>query len=292
MNIPDNQPLKTFSDGKTIPQLGFGVCGIAPGATERAVLTAFETGYRHIDTATIYRNEKEVGSALKNSGLTREDVFVTGKLWNTDQGFETALEACKKSLELLDTDYLDLYLIHWAQPALGKYRQSWDALIELRERGLVKSIGVSNFTTEQIDSLKPSGVTPVVHQIELHPYLNQQIQRADNADRGILTEAWSPLGQGKDINDDAVAAIATEHGITNAQVILAWHLAIDNIVIPKSVTAERIRANFETPQVHLTADNLMALGSRPQGERLGGDPAEGDLGAPEYSDRESFRSAK
>ena len=279
MNIPDNQPLKTFSDGKTIPQMGFGVCGIAPDATERAVLTAFETGYRHIDTATIYKNEKEVGSALKNSGLTREDVFVTGKLWNTDQGFETALEACEKSLELLDTDYLDLYLIHWAQPALGKYRQSWDALIELRERGLVKSIGVSNFTTEQIDSLKPSGVTPVVHQIELHPYFNQQALRDVHAELGIVTEAWSPLGQGGEIlTDPVITEIAEAHGVTAAQVVIAWHLAIGNVVIPKSVTPERIVENFAALEVSLTDGEVQKISALSKDDgRIGPDPKDCDF---------------
>lgn len=290
MNIAANQPAKTFSDGHTIPQLGFGVCGISREMTESAVDTALETGYRHIDTATIYKNEKQVGQALKSFGLPREEIFLTGKLWNTDQGFDTALEACEKSLEILGTDYLDLYLIHWAQPALGKFQQSWDALIELRERGLVKSIGVSNFTTEQIDSLQPSGVAPVVHQIELHPYLNQVAQRADNASRNILTEAWSPLGQGKDIADDVVGQIAREHGASPAQAIITWHLALENIVIPKSVTPERIRANFEALGLELTADEVDRISALPQGSRLGGDPAEGDLGAPEYSDRESFRA--
>lgn len=158
-------PSLTLSDGNRIPQLGFGVCAIAQERTQDVVTIALETGYRHFDTATIYKNERQVGADFNESGIAREDLFLTGKLWNTDQGFETALEACERSLEIAGQEYFDLYLIHWAQPGLGKYRQSWDALIELRERGLVRSIGVSNFTTAQIDELLPSGVVPVVHRL-------------------------------------------------------------------------------------------------------------------------------
>ncbi|MDO4917153.1 MAG: aldo/keto reductase [Rothia sp. (in: high G+C Gram-positive bacteria)] len=279
-----------LSDGAHIPQIGFGVCGIAPHSTQGAVEHALETGYRHIDTATIYKNEREVGTGIAASAVDRADIFVTGKLWNTDQGFETAIEACEKSLELLGFDYLDMYLIHWAQSAQAQFVRSWDALIELQKRGLVKSIGVSNFTTEQLDALKPSGVTPVVHQIELHPLLNQQQQRADNSARNIVTEAWSPLGQGKDLSNETIAAIAAQHGATPAQVIIAWHLQLGNVVIPKSVTPQRIRSNFEALQLTLSEQEMREISALPQGARLGADPAEGDLGAPTYSDRDSFNA--
>ncbi len=281
-------PSLTLSDGNRIPQLGFGVCAITQERTQDVVTIALETGYRHFDTATIYKNERQVGAALNESGITREDLFLTGKLWNTDQGFKTALEACERSLEIAGQEYFDLYLIHWAQPGLGKYRQSWDALIELRERGLVRSVGVSNFTTAQIDELAPSGVVPVVHQIELHPLLNQAEQRAENAERGILTEAWSPLGRGKDLGDDVVAQVARAHDVTPAQVVLAWHLALGNVVIPKSVTPGRITQNFAALELELSEAEIRELSSLPQGERLGADPAVGDVGAPEYSDRLSF----
>lgn len=285
-----NQPRIMLSDGAPIPQIGFGVCGIAPQSTQAAVEHALETGYRHIDTATIYKNEREVGAGIAASAVDRADIFVTGKLWNTDQGFETAIEACEKSLELLGFDYLDMYLIHWAQPAQAQFVQSWDALIELQKRGLAKSIGVSNFTTEQLDALKPSGVRPVVHQIELHPLLNQRQQRADNSERNIVTEAWSPLGQGKDLANETIAAIAAQHGATPAQVIIAWHLQLGTVVIPKSVTPQRIRSNFEALQLTLSEQEMREISALPQGARLGADPAEGDLGAPTYSDRDSFNA--
>lgn len=282
-----HSPLLTMNDGKQIPQLGFGVCAISQDNTAPAVEVALKAGYRHIDTATIYKNERQVGKAVRTSGIAREDVFVTTKLWNTDQGRDSALEACEKSLELLGMDYVDLYLIHWAQPGQAKYRQSWESLLELRERGLVKSVGVSNFTSAQLDEIiADTGVTPVVNQIETHPFFNQAQQRAENAARSILTEAWSPLGQGSALEHPELVRIAKDHNATVAQVIIAWHLAAGNIVIPKSQTPQRIVSNFEAPGVTLTAQDIETIDSltRTNG-RLGGDPAEGDLGAPFYSDR-------
>lgn len=282
-----HSPLLTMNDGKQIPQLGFGVCAISQDNTAPAVEVALKAGYRHIDTATIYKNERQVGKAVRTSGIAREDVFVTTKLWNTDQGRDSALEACEKSLELLGMDYVDLYLIHWAQPGQAKYRQSWESLLELRERGLVKSVGVSNFTSAQLDEIiADTGVTPVVNQIETHPFFNQAQQRAENAARSILTEAWSPLGQGSALEHPELVRIAKDHNATVAQVIIAWHLAAGNVVIPKSQTPQRIVSNFEAPGVTLTAQDIETIDSltRTNG-RLGGDPAEGDLGAPFYSDR-------
>lgn len=282
-----HSPLLTMNDGKQIPQLGFGVCAISQDNTAPAVEAALKAGYRHIDTATIYKNERQVGKAVRTSGIAREDVFVTTKLWNTDQGRDSALEACEKSLELLGMDYVDLYLIHWAQPGQAKYRQSWESLLELRERGLVKSVGVSNFTSAQLDEIiADTGVTPVVNQIETHPFFNQAQQRAENATRSILTEAWSPLGQGSALEHPELVRIAKDHNATVAQVIIAWHLAAGNVVIPKSQTPQRIVSNFEAPGVTLTAQDIETIDSltRTNG-RLGGDPAEGDLGAPFYSDR-------
>lgn len=282
-----HSPLLTMNDGKQIPQLGFGVCAISQDNTAPAVEVALKAGYRHIDTATIYKNERQVGKAVRTSGIAREDVFVTTKLWNTDQGRDSALEACEKSLELLGMDYVDLYLIHWAQPGQAKYRQSWESLLELRERGLVKSVGVSNFTSAQLDEIiADTGVTPVVNQIETHPFFNQAQQRAENAARSILTEAWSPLGQGSALEHPELVRIAKDHNATVAQVIIAWHLAAGNIVIPKSQTPQRIVSNFEAPGVTLTAQDIETIDSLTRANgRLGGDPAEGDLGAPFYSDR-------
>ncbi|WP_326503610.1 aldo/keto reductase [Rothia nasimurium] len=279
----------TMNDGRSIPQLGFGTCRIAPETTAAAVTTALEAGYRHIDTATIYKNEAGVGQAVAESGLPRAELFVTTKLWNTDQGYDTAIEAAERSLELLGLDYLDLYLIHWAQPGLGRYRTSWEALVELRERGLVRSIGVSNFTDTQLDQIiSDTGVTPAVNQIELHPYLTQTRMRAANLARGALTEAWSPLGNGLVLNDPTLKKLADNRGIGVAELVLAWHLAAGNVVIPKTETPARMASNLAVQGTELTPDEIAAIEALERRHRLGGDPAEGDLGAPEYSDRRSF----
>lgn len=279
----------TMNDGRSIPQMGFGTCRIAPAATAAAVATALDTGYRHIDTATIYKNEAGVGQAVAESGLPRAELFVTTKLRNTDQGYDTAIEAAERSLELLGLDYLDLYLIHWAQPGLGRYRASWEALVELRERGLVRSIGVSNFTDTQLDQIiGDTGVTPAVNQIELHPYLTQSSMRAENSARGVLTEAWSPLGNGLVLTDPALQELADRRGIGVAELVLAWHLTVGNVVIPKTETPARMASNLAVQGMELTPDEMAAIEALHRNHRLGGDPAEGDLGAPEYSDRRSF----
>lgn len=283
----------TMNDGHTIPQMGFGTCRIAPETTAAAVTRALEAGYRHIDTATIYKNEAGVGQALAESDLPRTDFFITTKLWNTDQGYETAIEAAERSLELLGLDYLDLYLIHWAQPAQGRYRASWEALVELRERGLVRSIGVSNFTDTQLDHIiGDTGVTPVVNQIELHPYLTQTDMRAENSARGVLTEAWSPLGNGLVLDDPVLHQLARERGIGVAELVLAWHLAVGHVVIPKTETPARMDSNLAVQGLDLTPDEIAAIEALGRTHRLGGAPAEGDLGAPEYSDRCSFTPAE
>lgn len=285
------QPLTlTLNDGKTIPQLGFGTCRIAPETTARSVEQALDAGYRHIDTATIYKNEAGVGQALAGSGIAREDIFLTTKLWNTDQGFDTAIEACERSLEILGQDYLDLYLIHWAQPGQGLYRDSWRALVELRERGLVRSIGVSNFTDTQLDEIiADTGVTPVLNQIELHPYLGQRAMSAANAERGILTQTWSPLGYGLELTDPVVTELAQARGIGPAELMIAWHIARGNVVIPKTETPARMASNFAAQFIELAEAEVAALDALDRNHRLGGDPAEGDLGAPAYSDRHSWQ---
>ena len=286
MTTPLTLPL---NDGKSIPQLGFGTCRIAPEKTEGAVLAALEAGYRHIDTATIYKNEAGVGAALVASGLARQDIFLTTKLWNADQGRETALQACERSLEIVGQDYLDLYLIHWAQPALGRYRESWEALVELRERGLVRSIGVSSFTGAQLDDIiADTGVTPVVNQIEVHPYLAQTQAAEDHAERNILTESWSPLGYGLELGDETLGELAAARGVGVAELMIAWHIARGFVVIPKTETPARIASNFAAQFFPLTPAEVETISALDRGHRLGGDPAEGDVGAPTYSDRRSF----
>ncbi|MFP5368100.1 MAG: aldo/keto reductase, partial [Actinomycetes bacterium] len=221
-------PNLTFNDGRTIPQLGYGVWQVDDSTAEDVVGRAFKAGYRHIDTAKIYGNEAGVGRAIAASGLSPEEIFITTKLWNSDQGYESTLEAFEASMERLGLETLDLYLIHWLQPKQGKYVDTWKALIELQKRGRVRSIGVSNFTIEALQEIiDETGVVPAINQVETHPYLNQAELRAFEADKGILHESWSPLGSGKGLLDDPVlAGIAEKHNATAAQVVLAWHLAL------------------------------------------------------------------
>ncbi len=230
----------TLNDGNAIPQVGLGVWQTPPEATERAVATALEAGYRHIDTAAAYQNEREVGQALAKSGLRREDVYITTKLWNADQGYDSTLAAFDKSMERLGLEYLDLYLVHWPMPKTNKYVDTFKAFAYLRDQGRIRSIGVSNFEPEHLRTLiDATGVVPAVNQIELHPLLQQQELREVHAELGIATEAWSPLGQGSLLANPTVTSVAEAHGRTPAQVLIRWHIQLGNIVIPKSVTPER-----------------------------------------------------
>lgn len=269
-------PDVTLHDGTTIPQLGLGVWQIPDEEVGGVVATAIEVGYRHIDTARVYQNERGVGDGIRRSGIDRDEVFVTTKLWNTDQGFDSTLRACERSLERLGLDSVDLYLIHWPAPAFDRYVESWRALIELQESGLVRSIGVSNFPAGQLDRIiDESGVVPTINQVELHPYFQQRELRAVHERLGIATEAWSPLGQGRELLDDPVLGrIATAHGCTSAQVAIAWQLAVGNVVIPKSANADRIAENFAAADLRLDADELEQIAAldRPDG-RIGPDPA-------------------
>ena len=263
-----------------MPQVGFGTYKVSPEQASDAVYTAISYGYRHIDTAAIYGNEAGVGRAIANSDVAREDIFLTTKLWNSDQGYESAFEAFEASLEKLGTDYVDLYLIHWAKPQQGLYLDSWRALIELQKQGKVRSIGVSNFPEEQLrEIIEETGVVPAIHQIELHPYFSQEALRAVHAEYGIATQAWSPLGNGSDLLQNPVLAeIAERHGATPAQVVLAWHLAKGTVAIPKSVTPSRIEENLASVNVKLTAEDIAAVDalSTPEG-RIGADPANIDF---------------
>ncbi|WP_058954991.1 aldo/keto reductase [Kocuria rhizophila] len=273
--MPRNQALQ-LNDGNTIPQLGFGVWQVDADVAEDVVSQALEIGYRHIDTAKIYGNEEGVGRAVAASGIPREELFVTTKLWNDDQGYESTLEAFDASLERLGLDYVDLYLIHWSQPEKGMYLETWKAFQEIKASGRARSIGVSNFTPQALQDVVDTGVVPAAHQIELHPYFNQQAMRDMDAQHGIVTEAWSPLGQGKeDLQDETVKSIAQAHGATPAQVVIAWHLAIGNVVFPKSVTPERIQENWDAQDVTLSQDEVDQISALTRDDgRIGSDPAD------------------
>ena len=235
-------PNVTLNDGVEIPQLGFGVFQVPPEETAETTLAAFEAGYRHIDTAAAYQNEAGVGHAFRASGLDRDDVFITTKCFNDDHGFENAKRAFSDSLERLELEFVDLYLIHWPVPSQDRYVETWRAFIELRDEGLIRSIGVSNFQPGHLRRITDeTGVAPSVNQIELHPLLQQSGLRREHADRGIATEAWSPIAQGEVLDDETLGDIAEEQEKTPAQVVLRWHLQLGNVVFPKSVTPERIK---------------------------------------------------
>ncbi|WP_433337258.1 aldo/keto reductase [Spirillospora sp. CA-294931] len=264
----------TLNNGITMPRLGFGVWQIPDDEAERAVRTAIEAGYRSIDTAAVYENEAGTGRGLKAAGVPREELFVTTKLWNDDQGYDRALRAFDASMERLGLDVLDLYLIHWPLPGHGRYLGTWRALEKLQADGRVRAIGVSNFTAETLQRLiDESGTVPAVNQIELHPYFQQNAMRALHADHGIHTEAWSPLGQGRGLLEDpALAEIAARHDRTPAQVVLRWHLQLGNVVIPKSVTPSRIAENLDVFGFELSEADMTAIGGMDAGTRLGPDP--------------------
>jgi 2,5-diketo-D-gluconate reductase A len=271
----DTTPVPNIAlpDGVAIPQLGFGVFQVPPEDTAEVTLRALETGYRHVDTAAAYGNEAGVGQALRASGLAREEIFVTTKCWNEDQGYDEAKRALRASLDRLELGAVDLYLIHWPAPARDRYLDTWRAFIELKDEGLTRAIGVSNFQPAHLARIvDETGVTPAVNQIELHPRLQQPELRREHADRGIVTEAWSPLAQGEVLADPAIVRIAEAHDRTAAQVVLRWHLQLGNVVFPKSITPERIAENFALFDFELGADEMEAIGELDAGERIGGDP--------------------
>lgn len=272
---PGTVPSVVLNNGVTIPQLGFGVFQVPDDETTAAVRHALEAGYRAIDTAAIYGNERGVGRALADSGLPREDIFVTTKVWNTDQGYDATLRAFDASLDRLGLDHVDLYLIHWPTPAHDLYPESWRALTKLAAEGRIRAAGVSNFQPAHLQRLLDSSdLVPVVNQIELHPGLQQAELRAFHAQHGIATQAWSPLAQGAVLGDPALAAIAQRVGKSPAQVVLRWHLQLGNIVIPKSVTPNRIRENIDVFDFELTADDMSAIAGLDRELRTGPHPDE------------------
>jgi 2,5-diketo-D-gluconate reductase A len=270
-------PLVTLNDGNSIPQVGLGVWQTPPEETERAVATALDAGYRHIDTAAAYGNEGEVGSAVAKSGLPREDVYLVTKLWNADHGYASTLAAFDASVDRLglsgSDDYVDLYLIHWPTPAKNAFVDTFDAFAHLRDQGRIRSIGVSNFEPEHLRILVDgTGIVPAVNQVELHPLLQQLQLREVHAQLGIATEAWSPLGQGSLLSDPAVTSVADARGKTPAQVLIRWHIQLGNIVIPKSVTPERIVSNFDVFDFELSEQDMASISSLGDQTRLGPDP--------------------
>ncbi|MDX6635054.1 MAG: 2,5-diketo-D-gluconate reductase [Solirubrobacterales bacterium] len=267
-------PVLTLHDGVEIPQLGFGVFQIPPEETQEKVEEALGVGYRHVDTAAAYRNEAGVGAAIAATGVRREDVFVTTKLWNSEQGYDSTLRAFEKSIERLGTGHVDLYLIHWPLPSEDLFLDTWRAFERIQEEGGARSIGVSNFRVEDLERLEQEAERrPTVNQVELHPHLQQAELRAWHADHDVATEAWSPLAQGELLEDGTIETVAAHHDRTPAQVILRWHLQVGNVVIPKSSTPERIRENFELFDFELSEDDMAALERLDTGERTGPDPA-------------------
>ncbi|MEU9171719.1 aldo/keto reductase [Streptomyces sp. NPDC048420] len=266
-------PTHTLNDGTEIPALGLGTWPMDDAEAERAVGTALEGGYRLLDTATNYQNETGVGRGVVTAGVPREEIVVTTKLPGRHHGYEETLASFEESRARLGLEYVDLYLIHWPLPRVDKYVDSWKAMIKLREDGLVRSIGVSNFTAAHIERLeKETGVLPSVNQIELHPFFPQEGLRAHHADKGIVTESWSPLGRGSDLLDDpAVARVAEAHGVTPGQAILRWHIQLGALPIPKSGDPERQRANLDVFGFELSEAEMAAIGDR-EHRRLGGDP--------------------
>ncbi|MHA5054551.1 aldo/keto reductase [Streptomyces sp. SD15] len=266
-------PTVTLNNGIQIPQLGFGVFQVPDAETTAAVTAALESGYRSIDTASIYGNETGVGNALADSDLTRDELFITTKLWNADQGYDATLKAFDASLDKLGLDYIDLYLIHWPTPARNLYRESWKAIEKLVSDGRVRTAGVSNFQPAHLRRLLDgASLVPAVNQIELHPGLQQAELRALHAELGIATEAWSPLAQGAVLKEPALTDIAARHGKSPAQVVLRWHLQLGNIVIPKSVTPTRIQENIDVFDFTLSDEEMTAIAALDRGLRTGPDP--------------------
>jgi 2,5-diketo-D-gluconate reductase A len=268
-------PNITLNNGVEIPQLGFGVFQIPPDQTKDATLSALEVGYRHIDTAEMYGNEKEVGEAVRASGIDRDEIFVTSKLNNGYHAYDDALHAFDQSLKDLDIGHLDLFLVHWPLPGVGDYVETWKAMEKIYESGRVRAIGVSNFQPHHLRRIHgETSVTPAVNQVEIHPYLTNEEVRAFDTEHGIATEAWSPIAQGKVLDDPTIVRIAEGLGRTPAQVTLRWHLQRGDIVFPKSVTRSRVEENFDVFSFELPPGAMADITALDRHERTGPDPDE------------------
>jgi 2,5-diketo-D-gluconate reductase A len=266
-------PKVQLSDGRSIPQIGLGVFKVDPAETEEVVSAALEAGYRHIDTATVYENEEGVGRALAKSEIPREEVFVTTKVWNDDQGYDRTLRAFDRSLDRLGLDWVDLYLIHWPAPQQDLFVETWQALERLKKEGRALSIGVSNFRPEDLERLRREcEEQPVLNQIELHPLLAQKELREYHSANDIVTEAWAPLAQAAILGDPIVAELAAEVGKTTSQVVLRWHVQLGNVVIPKTVNPKRMAENLDIFDFSLTPEQMETLDKLNSGTRLGADP--------------------
>jgi 2,5-diketo-D-gluconate reductase A len=270
---PGSTAAITLNDGNSLPVIGLGVGELSESETEQSVSAALEAGYRLIDTASAYGNEAAVGRAIASSGIPREEIFVTTKLATSDQGFQKSQDALKVSLEQLGLDYVDLYLIHWPAGNPGKYVDSWGGLMKRKEEGDTKSIGLANFHAEDLSNvIDLSFFTPAVNQIELHPLLNQAELRATNAEYGIVTEAYGPLGVGNLLDNATIGSVAQAHGKTPAQVLIRWSIQLGNIVIPRSSSPERIKSNFDVFDFELTDDDMATLNGLNDGTRFRPDP--------------------
>lgn len=279
MKTPEGQLSLTLNTGDSIPQLGLGVFKVDDDICEQIVLDALEVGYRHIDTAMIYRNEAAVGRAIAKSGIPRDELFVTTKLWNSDQGADTTAGALATSLELLGLDYVDLYLIHWPAPLRDEYVASWLVLEELHREGLAKAIGVSNFEPEHLERVLEEGsIVPAINQVELHPAFQQRKLRAFQEPRGIITEAWGPLGQGKyDLAElPGLQDIAESKGKSIQQIVLRWHLQEGVVVFPKTVRKERMIENLSVFDFELSEAEMEAMAAMDADRRVGTHPMDGN----------------
>jgi diketogulonate reductase-like aldo/keto reductase len=274
-SIVEQNPKIKLNNGQLIPQVGLGVYKVAGESAEPLIIEAFEAGYRRIDTAAFYGNEPEVGAAVRNSGLAREEIFVTTKIWKDDHGYDRALAAIDESLDRLDIEYIDMLLIHWPSPALNKFIDTWAAFQKAQELGKIRSIGVSNFQPAHLEQLLAAGDTvPAINQIELHPGLQQADVRGFNSAHGILTEAWSPLARGRFNDSEVITQIMSKHNRSATQVIVRWHVQLGNLVIPKTATASRLQGNISVFDFKLDDEDMAAIATLDSGLRTGPHPEE------------------